>query len=129
MSKCLKKRELLTRSGAALTRLPTCKLYTQLLFIRDTVVHRKTQSNVTIDLPPPSSSFSHSSPAVSPPLSPNYFTPVSKESSRPKKAKKDAMREEQPDTYKAVIAQHLMKKMKKMTPDGHFLQSLERNSY
>ena len=45
-SKCMKKRDLLTRSGAGTTSLPECKLFRELMFIRDTVTNRAMHSNV-----------------------------------------------------------------------------------
>ena len=46
LSKCIKKRELLTRSGAAAGKLPKCKLFDQLQFLRDSVSNKATVSNV-----------------------------------------------------------------------------------
>ena len=46
MSKFLKKRELQTRSGAAATSLKKCKFFDQMLFLRDTLANRKTESNL-----------------------------------------------------------------------------------
>ena len=44
--KCKKKINALTRSGAGATRLPTCKLFDQLHFLRDTCSSRITHSNI-----------------------------------------------------------------------------------
>lgn len=49
--KCLNKREKATRSGAGTKKLPTCNFFIGLSFLRDTLVNRKTESN----LPSPSS--------------------------------------------------------------------------
>ena len=49
LSKCLKKRDLMTRSGASAGKLPKCKLFDQLLFVRDTVSNRQSVSNVSIE--------------------------------------------------------------------------------
>ena len=46
MSKCLKRRESLSKSGAGASRLPTCKLFEQLLFLKDTLLNRPTESNI-----------------------------------------------------------------------------------
>lgn len=48
MMKCLKKIDVATRSGAAASKTPTCKYFDQLLFIRDTVSNRPTESNIQI---------------------------------------------------------------------------------
>lgn len=50
--KCINKREKATRSGAGTKKLPTCNFFVELSFLRDTLVNRKTDSN----LPSPSSS-------------------------------------------------------------------------
>ena len=55
--KCLKRREVATRSGSGKTQLPSCQFFKELLFIKDTVSNRPTSSNVPLpDLftPPPS---------------------------------------------------------------------------
>ena len=45
-SKCLKSRERKTRSGAEASTLPKCKLFTQMLFLKDSILNRPTASNV-----------------------------------------------------------------------------------
>ena len=47
-SKCFKKRERMTRSGAPAATLPKYRLFDQLLFIRDTVANRPTVSNINL---------------------------------------------------------------------------------
>ena len=42
LSTCIKKRELMTRSGAAAGKLPKCKLFDQLQFLRDSVSNKAT---------------------------------------------------------------------------------------
>ena len=49
LSKCLKKRELMTRSGAASQTLPECKLFNELLFLKDKVTNQPTVSNLQAD--------------------------------------------------------------------------------
>ncbi len=89
LSKCLKKCDLMTRSGASASALPECKLFHQLLFLRDKVTNRKTESNQSQGmLGPPESSepFSQSSPTfVVAPLSPlnSTATPTLSQSGEP----------------------------------------------
>ena len=47
MGKCLKKTEADTRSGSGGSKTRTCKHYESLLFLRDTLVSRSTESNIT----------------------------------------------------------------------------------
>lgn len=47
-TKCMKKRELLTRSGAGLTNLPHCKYFKELAFLTDVVTNRVTESNLNL---------------------------------------------------------------------------------
>ena len=47
-SKCLKSRERKTRSGAEASALRKCKLFTQMLFLKDTILNCPTASNVII---------------------------------------------------------------------------------
>ena len=61
-SKCLESGERKTRSGAEASTLPECKLFTQMLFLRDSKLNRRTTSNVisnSLSVPRsnPSSSF------------------------------------------------------------------------
>ena len=51
LSKCLKKRDLLTRSGAGATELPRCKFFKELQFLKDVISNRATQSNLTASQP------------------------------------------------------------------------------
>ena len=44
----MKKRELLTRSGAGLTSLPQCKYFKELAFLSDIVTNRVTESNLNM---------------------------------------------------------------------------------
>ena len=46
MMKCLKKIDLVSRSGAGTSKTPTCKHFNDLLFIRDSVSNRSTESNI-----------------------------------------------------------------------------------
>ena len=45
-SKCLKSRERKTRSGTVASTLPKCKLFTQMLLLKDSILNRPTISNV-----------------------------------------------------------------------------------
>ena len=47
-SKCLKKRDLLTRSGAGATVLPQCQFFRGLQFIKNAVTNRATHSNLNV---------------------------------------------------------------------------------
>ena len=47
-SKCLKKRDLLTRSGAGATVLPQCQFFRELQFIKNAVTNRATHSNLNV---------------------------------------------------------------------------------
>ena len=44
----MKKRDLLTRSGAGAKELPQCKFFKEMQFIRDVVSNRATQSNLSL---------------------------------------------------------------------------------
>jgi hypothetical protein len=44
--KCLNKREKATRSGARTKKLSMCNLFAELSFLRDTLLNRKTESNL-----------------------------------------------------------------------------------
>ena len=48
MKKCLDKRKLLTRSGAAATSLPSCKYFESMRFLHDKGGNRPTESNILI---------------------------------------------------------------------------------
>ena len=48
MSKCLKRREVMSKSGAGASRLPTCRLFEQLMFLKDVLLNRPTKSNVDL---------------------------------------------------------------------------------
>ena len=45
-SKCLKNRERKTRSGAEVSTLPKSKLFTQMVFLKDSILNRPVTSNV-----------------------------------------------------------------------------------
>ena len=45
--KCLKKRELKTRSGAGSSKLPTCNFYNELHFLSDSLANKPSESNIT----------------------------------------------------------------------------------
>ena len=49
-SKCLKSRERKTRSGAEALTLPKCKLFTQMVSLKDSIVNRPTTSIVIRNL-------------------------------------------------------------------------------
>ena len=51
LSKCLKKRELLRRSGAGATELPQCKFFKELQFLKDILSDRATHSNLPTPQP------------------------------------------------------------------------------
>lgn len=48
--RCIRKREKMTRSGCAGTKLPTCEYFVELSFLRDIVTGRKTESNVSTEI-------------------------------------------------------------------------------
>ena len=48
MMRCLKKINEGQKSGAGASKMPTCKLFDQLLFLRDFVSNRETTSNITL---------------------------------------------------------------------------------
>lgn len=64
----MKKRERMTRSGAGAATLPRCKLFDQLLFIKDTVLNRPSISNIVTDDYPQQSDVD----LFTPPQSPSY---------------------------------------------------------
>jgi hypothetical protein len=52
----------MTRSGCAGTKLPTCKYFVELSFLRDIVTGRKTESNIPTEITTPTSSVSLTTP-------------------------------------------------------------------
>ena len=48
MMRCMKKISGGQKSGAGASKMPTCKLFEQLLFLRDFVSNRETNSNITL---------------------------------------------------------------------------------
>ena len=69
-SKCLKSRERKTRSGAEASTLHKCKLFTQMLVLKDPILNRPTASNVISNSQSVSvevSSIPQSNPSSSPP--------------------------------------------------------------
>ena len=48
MMKCIKKIDLTLRSGSATSKSPTCKHFESMLFIRDNVANKETQSNLIL---------------------------------------------------------------------------------
>ena len=63
--RCIRKREKMTRSGCAGTKLPTCEYFVELSFLRDIVTGRKTDSNIPTEITTSTSSVS-STPAPTP---------------------------------------------------------------
>jgi len=49
--KCLQRRELKTRSGAGLSKLPTCKSFEQLHFLKDILMDKPSYGNIEITRP------------------------------------------------------------------------------
>ena len=46
-SKCISRRERMTRSGSSQKKLPTCSFFEELSYLRDSVAPRSTQSNIS----------------------------------------------------------------------------------
>jgi hypothetical protein len=46
--KCLDRKRDLEKSGSGYSKQPTCRFYNQLLFLRDSISNRTTQSNVQV---------------------------------------------------------------------------------
>ena len=72
LSKCIKKRDLMTRSGGAASSLPECKLFHQLQFLRDKVTNRPTVSNLPQESAPTQEILGKS---LASPVSPVPFAP------------------------------------------------------
>ena len=53
--RCLQKRDLATRSGAGRSKLASCKFFTQLEFLHDSLSNKETDSNIRFDVEPSSS--------------------------------------------------------------------------
>ena len=49
--KCLNREKELTKSGSGAHKIPTCRLYNELHFMKDMFTHRTTSSNVNIPTP------------------------------------------------------------------------------
>ncbi|CAB4002982.1 Hypothetical predicted protein [Paramuricea clavata] len=77
MMRCLKKTNVGQKSDAGASKMPTCKLFDQLFFLRDCVSNRETTSNITL----PSASPVNDSICED---SPNHNIPPSTEASTPK---------------------------------------------
>jgi len=94
-SKFLKKRDLMTRSGAAAERLPKCKLFQELMFIRDTVANRPSISNINIEEAMSSNGCSKAtsseSPTCSTPVSAVYSPETDFVSSKKRKCAKETI--------------------------------------
>ena len=80
MMRCLKKMSDLNRSGAGASKAPSCKCFERLLFLRDTVSNKDTDSNISLPNFQTSEiqeDFSRQlSPALSSPLSPQLSSPL-----------------------------------------------------
>ena len=124
--KCLKKREVLTRSGAGKTKLPTCKFFDQLHFIRDTIIHRSTESNFnpvieTFDDEVLEQEHDLSISDMASPVS-SVKTPEVDRPKHKRQRKNEVIEEVAPTTYEAALVEKLSKKT---SADAHFLLSLE----
>ena len=54
MKRCIVRRAEMTRSGAPSSSLPKCKYFSQLQFIRDKIMNKETDSNLNLNIVPPS---------------------------------------------------------------------------
>ena len=81
MMRCLKKMSDLNRSGACASKVPSCKCFERLLFLRDTVSNKETDSNIPLPNFQTSGEIQEDfsrqlSPALSSPLSPQLSSPL-----------------------------------------------------
>ena len=125
-TKCMKRWEEMTRSGAGESKLPICKLFTELSFIRGSVANRATDSNFDSladdsfldDAASPASTSSQSFIPL-PVKVTNFITRPSTAKKRRKGAENIA---EPPINYEAAIVEKLNNKL---SANAHFLLSLE----
>ena len=109
--KCCRRREKLQRSGAGNVKLPTCKFYSELIFLSDSFAGRSTTSNIIIS-PTPSTldidtSFVSSPPATNLASSPCSFSSPSSTSTTT--SNKNLKRKQQNDDQ--MYQMYLMKKL------------------
>ena len=110
MSKCLKNHELQTQSGAAATSLKKCKLFDQMLFLRDTLANRKSESNLEA---------SYTSPLLTNP-SPSFWSSFDNQNPQPSKKSKSNPGNSA-NKVEAVLLDHIQREP---TVDAQFLVSL-----
>lgn len=123
LSKRIKKRELPIRSGAATLKLPICKLYEKLLFLKDSNSHQKLESNFNFtNIKYSTSMFScwhHISVSTTLIIIHGNTNKLRESDSNSKRTKRS-----EPDnnnSYRAAIVESL--KMK-LSPDAHYLLRL-----
>lgn len=110
--RCMSKRNLMSRSGAASSKLPRCKFFEQLVFLTDTICSRGGgESNVTLDNEN-SNSFSDVQSNVSSPDD-NQYRDLSFISPPEKKSKN--RKEEQHTTALDVAIEKTMKEINQTT--------------
>ena len=102
-TKCHKKRELLTRSGAAYQTLPKCRFFTELQFIKDSNSNRLATSNINCDMRNDSDSQQGSPLNISDGQEKEGTSSVSFEVSTPRKAKRIRKKAVSPDVDVAII--------------------------
>ena len=105
LKKCLDKRNELTKSGAAASKLPKCKFFEQMAFLHEKTGNQPTQSNVNYNLESPEISNLGSPPSIS---SFRYETKSVKEPCTTPARKKSKIDTPEADLRKSLIETDLM---------------------
>ena len=105
LKKCLDKRNELTKSGAAASKLPKCKFFEQNAFLLEKTGNQPTQSNVNYNLESPEISNLGSPPSIS---SFRYETKSVKEPCTTPARKKSKIDTPEADLRKSLVETYLM---------------------
>ena len=114
--KCLKKRELKSRSGAGSTKLPVCNFFTELQFLTDTLKNKPSDSNLVVSRPETTKENTEDPIEVD-------FTPKKSVPKR-KRDEKQEQQQQQPCLLDVAIIDTLKSSRKKEEPeekDGNLL--------
>ena len=114
MGKCLKKRELKSRSGAESTKLPVCNFFTELQFLTDTLKNKPSDSNLVVTRPETTQENTEDPIEVD-------FTPKKSVPKR-KRAEKQEQQQQQPSLLDVAIIDALKYSTLYRTPPPPVLQ-------
>ena len=122
--RCIRKREKMTRSGCAGTKLPTCEYFVELSFLRDIVTGRNTESNVSkataaVESQPSTSANPVTNTDNAQPTPVNYDAKVMRNSRK--------RRSDQIDELLAISLSNDMKKEKEKNEEHKTMQSQDED--